>query len=97
MYVISSLMISGYPIWLIAKFFAELLGILPDVPVKEQDNGIFWLILFLLEAIVLFLGAYAVVSVLLRKINGWSNKEWKDIFWKLPPRYPEHWYKNGGS
>jgi hypothetical protein len=81
--------ISAYPIWLIADWLAVELNILDGEPVKEQANGLLWLILFIMETIIILLVSYGVLGLLCSIVAGWSKQSYINIFWKR--KLPIHW------
>src|SRR5262245_24422595 len=60
------------PIWLIAEALAAYFGILEGAPVKEQENGWLWLIVFLSIMVVLMIAGYVLGFVLNALILGFA-------------------------
>lgn len=91
-FVLTSIAISSYPIWIIATWLAEYLGVAENVPVKDQENGWLWFLLFITEAISIFLSIYTILGITYSIAVGWSKEVYLNIFWKSI--YPFHWQKN---
>ena len=91
-FVLTSIAISGYPIWVVAMWLAEYLGVPENVPVKDQENGWLWFFLFIIEAVSIFIAIYAILGKTYSILVGWPKGVYSNIFWKSI--YPFHWQKN---
>ena len=91
-FVLTSIALSGYPIWVVAMWLAEYLGVPENVPVKEQENGLLWGFLFIIEAVSIFVAIYIILGKTYSIFVGWSKEVYSNIFWKSI--YPFHWQKN---
>ncbi len=89
-HVLACIVISGYPVWAISVELADFLSVIEELPVKQQENGWLWFILFLSEAITILLFIYWLTSLLFSKSVGWSRGKYINVFWKT--RFPLHWY-----
>jgi hypothetical protein len=88
-FVLSCIIISGYPIWIVAEWLSVTLGIPENMPVKDQENGLIWFLLFIAEAVAVFVFCYFILSMFFAKLLGWKKEKYINIFWKS--KYPSHW------
>jgi len=87
---------SSVPIWFFAEASAGALGILPNVPVKEQPNGFLWFFIFLTVGVILIVVCYVLGfllnALIMRWAFGWSWEQLRELF--LFSRVPRHWLRN---
>ena len=85
--------LSSYPTWEMSVFLAEYLNIEQGLPIKEQLNGLDWLIGFFVIGIVNFLFTCIFISYLIAKLKGWSYQQTVDYFLRYE-NFPRYWYKH---
>lgn len=86
---------SFVPLFFLATSLASILGIPDNVPVKDQPNGVLWLILFLVAAIILMIAGYLIGWVLnaivLRIFFKWPQEKISRVL--LYSEVPPSWLK----
>jgi hypothetical protein len=87
------------PTGFFAFWLAHALGIRDHVPVKDQQNGFLWMVLFLgfgiAAMVAAYLASFALMAVALRWFCGWTPSRIRELI--LESRIPPHWLQNGGS
>ena len=89
--IFGALFVAAYPIMFFAEYLSTLLGIPEGAPVKDQENGWFFVVLFILEAVIIYLLSHALLSILTGKLKEWPIAKSNDVFIRC--NYPKHWYK----
>lgn len=88
------LMLSSFvPLWYIARTLAYLLNIPDNVPVKDQPNGLLWMVLLYVSMLLLMLtgvlAGFVLNALILRYALGWT---WTEVQASgAVPRIPTHW------
>ncbi len=83
--------VSAYPVWAIAQVLAEVLNVPEGVPVREQDNGWLWFVLFCVEGSAIFGLVYSLLGYIFSIAVGWSFTKYIAVFFKS--KYPPTWCK----
>lgn len=84
-----------WPFWLLGQWFAAVLGIPIDAPVRDQQNGWLWAAVILLGLLCLLAAGYFVGwllnALVARYILGWPSARVRAVF--LRSEIPAHWYR----
>jgi len=89
--ILLSILIAVYPSWVFAEFLSLLFNIPEGAPIKDQENGLLWVTLFMGGSIAFVSAIYILSAIVIGKFNGWGIQKCFDVF--LKGKYPKHWYK----
>ena len=81
-----------FALWPIAAWLSGVLGIPPDVPVREQPNGLLWFVLFCIALSVFVIIGNIVgflLNALVAALIGWPKDKVIAVF--AHSKVPEHW------
>ena len=80
-----------------SAWLSEYLEIPEGVPVKDQPNGILWIVLFLSSTVVLLILGYLIGwvlnAIIARTVLGWDPEKTRRVF--LYSEVPNEWLKEG--
>ena len=92
------LMFSSFLVlWPFTYWLSEYLGIPEGAPVKDQPNGLLWIVVFLSTMVALMILGYLIGWVLnaaiTRTVLGWDSEKTRRVF--LYSEVPNEWLKEG--
>lgn len=83
------------PLFLLTTSLSSILGIPDNVPVKDQPNGLLWLMLFLVAMVFLMIAGYllgwALNAIVLRILFKWPQEKVRRVL--LYSEVPPSWLK----
>jgi hypothetical protein len=90
---------SFLPLIYFASWLEATLGMAPNSPVRNHENGAIWITAFLAVMVVLMLTGYAAGwvanAILVRFVFAWPNEKVAAVF--LRSEVPAHWLKAGAG
>ena len=84
--------VAFYVLWPLAMWLGGALGIPPDVPVREQKNGVLWFVLLILMlSVFLIIGNVIgfLLNALVAALLGWPRDKVIAVF--IHSKVPDHW------